>query len=57
MSAPLLQVENLSKHYPFTKGVLFTRRLGEVKAVDGVSFSVAAGEISAVGLRPVARRM
>jgi peptide/nickel transport system ATP-binding protein/oligopeptide transport system ATP-binding protein len=40
----LLQVEHLSKHYPFTKGVLFARTIGEVKAVDDISFAIAAGE-------------
>lgn len=42
MSTPLVEVRNLSKH--FTRGGgLFTR--GDVvKAVDGVSFSIAAGE-------------
>ena len=44
MTEPLLRVENLSKHYPFTKGILFTRKMGDVKAVDGISFSIAAGE-------------
>ena len=44
MIEPLLRVENLSKHYPFTKGILFTRKMGDVKAVDGISFSIAAGE-------------
>jgi oligopeptide/dipeptide ABC transporter ATP-binding protein len=41
---PLLRVERLHKHYPFTKGVLFAKTLGHVKAVDGVSFTIAAGE-------------
>jgi oligopeptide/dipeptide ABC transporter ATP-binding protein len=41
---PLLRVERLKKHYPFTKGVLLTKSLGEVKAVDDVSFTIAAGE-------------
>ncbi len=40
---PLLQVEHLRKYYPFTKGVLFAKTLGHVKAVDDVSFSVEAG--------------
>src|SRR5437763_919070 len=45
MSAyPLLRVEGLRKHYPFTKGVLLARTLGQVKAVDDVSFTIAAGE-------------
>jgi len=41
---PLLRVENVSKYYPFGKGVLFARTLGQVKAVDGVSFSIRPGE-------------
>ena len=41
---PLLRVERLKKHYAVTKGILFTRTLGYVKAVDDVSFSVRAGE-------------
>jgi oligopeptide/dipeptide ABC transporter ATP-binding protein len=41
--ATLLRVEHLRKHYPFTKGVLFARTIGEVKAVDDVSFTIAAG--------------
>ena len=40
---PLLKVERLSKHYPVTKGVLFARSLGQVKAVDDISFSIPAG--------------
>jgi oligopeptide/dipeptide ABC transporter ATP-binding protein len=41
---PLLQVDRLRKHYPVTKGVLFTKTLGNVKAVDDISFTIAAGE-------------
>jgi oligopeptide/dipeptide ABC transporter ATP-binding protein len=41
---PLLRVEGLKKHYRVTKGVLFSRTLGHVKAVDGVSFTLRAGE-------------
>jgi oligopeptide/dipeptide ABC transporter ATP-binding protein len=41
---PLLRVEHLRKHYSFTKGVLFARTLGDVKAVDDVSFTIAAGQ-------------
>ena len=44
MSEPLLRVDNLYKHYPFTKGILLARRMGEVKAVDGISFAIAAGK-------------
>jgi oligopeptide transport system ATP-binding protein len=40
---PLLEVKDLVKHYAVRGGVL-RRRIGTVHAVDGVSFSVAAGE-------------
>jgi oligopeptide/dipeptide ABC transporter ATP-binding protein len=41
---PLLRVEGLRKHFPLTKGILFTRTLGYIKAVDDVSFEIRAGE-------------
>jgi oligopeptide transport system ATP-binding protein len=45
MSAePLLRVEGLRKHYALTRGVLFTRTLGQIKAVDGISFHIRPGE-------------
>jgi peptide/nickel transport system ATP-binding protein/oligopeptide transport system ATP-binding protein len=40
---PLLEVTDLVKHYPVRGGVL-RRRIGTVHAVDGVSFTVGAGE-------------
>ena len=42
--APLLEVRNLVKHYPVTEGFVFSRTVGQVKAVDGVSLRVAKGE-------------
>ena len=42
--APLLRVEGLRKHFAFTKGILFARTLGHIKAVDDVSFEIKAGE-------------
>ncbi|SFR46396.1 ABC transporter ATP-binding protein [Halogeometricum limi] len=41
--APLLEVRNLKKHYPITEGVL-KRQVGNVRAVDGISFAVERGE-------------
>jgi peptide/nickel transport system ATP-binding protein len=41
-AAPLLELRNLVKEYPITSGVL-QRKVGSVKAVSGVSFSVPAG--------------
>ena len=43
MTAPLLKVENLVKHFPITGGLL-GRVVDRVHAVDGVSFELAAGE-------------
>jgi oligopeptide/dipeptide ABC transporter ATP-binding protein len=40
----LLAVNDLKKHFPIRSGIVIPRRVGAVKAVDGVSFSVAAGE-------------
>ncbi|MEQ1871227.1 MAG: ABC transporter ATP-binding protein [Vicinamibacterales bacterium] len=44
MSEPLLEVTDLKKYFPIRKGFL-QRTVGHVRAVDGVSFSVARGEI------------
>jgi oligopeptide transport system ATP-binding protein len=41
---PLLEVEDLVKHFPIKQGLVIDRRVGEVKAVDGVSLSIARGE-------------
>jgi oligopeptide transport system ATP-binding protein len=43
-TAPLLEVRGLQMHFPITEGVVFTRKVGEVKAVDGIDFSIARGE-------------
>jgi len=40
----LLRVEGLRKHFPLTRGILFARTLGYIKAVDDVSFEIRAGE-------------
>ena len=36
----LLRVENLKKYFPVTRGLIFSRQVGAVKAVDGVSFTI-----------------
>jgi len=43
MAEPLLRVENLTKHFP-VKGGFFSREVDHVRAVDGVSFRIDAGE-------------
>ena len=38
---PLLEVTDLVKHFPIKRGLLIDREVDQVRAVDGVSFSVA----------------
>lgn len=44
MSEPLLEVKNLKTYFPI-KGGVFSRTIGHVKAVDGVSFTIDKGEV------------
>ncbi|HDR7516614.1 ABC transporter ATP-binding protein [Bacillus mobilis] len=44
MSEPLLEVKNLKTYFPI-KGGIFSRTVGHVKAVDGVSFTINKGEV------------
>jgi oligopeptide transport system ATP-binding protein len=41
---PLLSVRGLEVHFPVTKGVVFERRIGTVKAVDGIDLDIRRGE-------------
>jgi oligopeptide transport system ATP-binding protein len=41
---PLLEIENLQTHFPVTRGVVFSRTVGTVRAVEGVSLSLSAGQ-------------
>ncbi|RRR68436.1 MAG: dipeptide ABC transporter ATP-binding protein [Candidatus Viridilinea halotolerans] len=40
----LIEVKDLTMHFPVTRGIIFQRHVGTVKAVDGVSFQIRAGE-------------
>src|SRR5207249_11420016 len=44
MSDKLLEIRDLKKHFPVMKGIIFQKPIGLVKAVDGVSYAVGAGE-------------
>ncbi|WP_433592392.1 ABC transporter ATP-binding protein [Nocardia sp. CA-145437] len=44
----VLRVSDLQKTFPLTSGVVFKRRTGEVKAVDGVSFEIKSGRTLAL---------
>lgn len=41
---PLVQVQRLVKHFPITKGLVFERTIGAVRAVDGINFDIFRGE-------------
>ncbi len=44
VSPPLVVVENLKKYFPVASGLVFRRKTGSVRAVDGISFSIGRGE-------------
>ena len=39
-----MRVEGLVKHFPITRGILIQRKVGAVRAVDGVDLEVGRGE-------------
>jgi oligopeptide transport system ATP-binding protein len=41
---PLVQIRDLKKYFPIHKGALIQRHVGDIKAVDGVSFDIFKGE-------------
>jgi ABC-type oligopeptide transport system ATPase subunit len=43
LSVPVLSVRGLVKHFPVRKGLL-RRTVGQVHAVDGISFDIGEGE-------------
>jgi peptide/nickel transport system ATP-binding protein len=40
----LLVVDDVKKHFPVTRGIIFQKQIASVKAVDGVSFTLRQGE-------------
>jgi len=44
VSDPLVRATDLQMHFPLTRGIIFQRQYGSVRAVDGISFEVAPGE-------------
>jgi peptide/nickel transport system ATP-binding protein/oligopeptide transport system ATP-binding protein len=41
---PLVEVRDLVKHFPISKGIILQKHVGAVRAVDGISFDVRRGE-------------
>jgi oligopeptide/dipeptide ABC transporter ATP-binding protein len=44
----VLRVENLTKHFPVTKGLILMKTVGLVRAVESVSFSIKRGQTLAL---------
>ncbi len=44
MTAPLFEIRDWKVYFPFTRGSVFRRQHGDVRAVDGVNFHVNRGE-------------
>ena len=44
----ILEVDKLERIYPITKGAVFRRKVGEQRAVDGISFDIHEGECFAL---------
>lgn len=41
---PLVQIRDLSKYFSVTRGAVISRKIGDIKAVDRISFDIYAGE-------------
>jgi len=44
LGSDLVRVQGLKMHFPITDGIIFQREVGQVRAVDGVDFTVRKGE-------------
>ena len=49
----LLEVRNLVKHFPIRQGIIFSKQVGAVQAVDDISFTVRKGETLGLALRDI----
>lgn len=47
-AAPVLEVRELKKYFPVTQGFLLKKVVGQVQAVDGISFSIPHGQTLAL---------
>jgi oligopeptide/dipeptide ABC transporter ATP-binding protein len=47
-TAPVLQLRELKKHFPVTRGFVWKKVVGHVQAVDGIDFSIPQGQTLAL---------
>ena len=40
----LIDVQNLKMYFPITQGIIIQRHIGDIKAVDDISFFIKRGE-------------
>ena len=40
----LLDIQGLKMYFPITQGIIIQRHIGDIKAVDGINFSINRGE-------------
>jgi oligopeptide transport system ATP-binding protein len=40
----LVSIEDLKMYFPITQGIIFQRHIGDIKAVDGITFKIFPGE-------------
>src|SRR5438128_9364757 len=45
MTDPILELSDVQTHFAIQRGFIFRRQIGTVKAVDGVTLTVARGEV------------
>jgi oligopeptide transport system ATP-binding protein len=43
-NSKLLEVKDLTMHFPVHKGIIFQKKIGDIKAVDGIDFYINRGE-------------
>jgi len=48
MSDSFLKIEKLRKYFPISKGLIFRRTIGYVKAVDGIDLEINQGQTFAL---------
>jgi len=40
----LIEVKDLTMYFPLTRGIIFQKKIGDIKAVDGINFYINRGE-------------